>query len=385
MKKSAIAIAALYGAMLAANAQNVPSPLVISNGPNSLQLYGLIDVSYISQSNANTNGDSLVAPRTAWFSGNRWGLNGKHATGGAEDLNVIFRLESEFESQTGNMDTPGVLFNRDSWVGMESKSLGKLTVGRQNALGRDPAASGAYGDPFGGKASLEEGGYSNNNNYKQLIFYAGSATGTRMDDSVVWKKNFGGLIAGLAHQFGTTAGNFTKATTTTASLAYNGDNYTLAGFATTANVNGLTHQTLSVGGNVAVGPMVRLFGGYYDYKAQQAAALSDRHDTAYTVSAKISPSAKYDFAIGYQSMQAQSAAVNGSGYALNAYADASTATAVVTGNRNTIYGAYIYHVDAVTDLYAVADQLTTTGGYLAAQANGFTSQTEFGVGMKFKF
>jgi len=76
--------------------------------------------------------------------------------------------------------------------------MGKLTFGRQNALGRDPAGSASYGDPYGGaKASTEEGGYSNNNNFKQLIFYAGCANGTRVNNGVTWKKAFSnGLVGG---------------------------------------------------------------------------------------------------------------------------------------------------------------------------------------------
>ncbi|MGZ5846526.1 MAG: porin, partial [Ramlibacter sp.] len=117
------------------------SGLTIASGPNSATLYGLIDITYVSQSNADKASHSVFGPRVAWFSGNRWGLTGQRLLGGQGDLKGIFRLESEFESQTGNMDTPGVLFNRDAWVGLESASLGKLTFGRQNALARDPAAS----------------------------------------------------------------------------------------------------------------------------------------------------------------------------------------------------------------------------------------------------
>ena len=82
----------------------------------SVSLYGLIDVSYVHVNHANAAGDSLNSPRVAWFSGNRWGMTGKRVMGDS-GLNVIFRLESEYESQTGAMDTAGVLFNRDAWVG----------------------------------------------------------------------------------------------------------------------------------------------------------------------------------------------------------------------------------------------------------------------------
>ena len=159
----------------------IPVPgegLSLGNADGYVTLYGLIDVSYVHTDHANAAGNSVTSPRVAWFSGNRWGMNGSRKMGDS-GLNVIFRLESEYESQTGAMDTAGVLFNRDAWVGVESKDLGKLTLGRQNSIARDPASSAIYGDPYGPAApSTEEGGYTNNNNFKQLIFYAGSATGT---------------------------------------------------------------------------------------------------------------------------------------------------------------------------------------------------------------
>src|SRR5205807_2074127 len=144
---------------------------------------------------SNAKGERLLGYQTPWFSGSRWGVKGSEDLGGG--LKAIFRLESEFVVQTGEMDTPGVLFNRDSWVGLESASLGKLTFGRQNTLARDFAQ--IYGDAYGtSKLTTEEGGFTNTNNFKQLIFYAGSATGTRYDNGVVWKKAFdNGLVGGL--------------------------------------------------------------------------------------------------------------------------------------------------------------------------------------------
>src|SRR5438445_1219385 len=110
---------------------NAGQGLTLSSGANSATLYGLIDITLISRNHDDKTGHKVFSPEVAWFSGNRWGLTGSHATGGPDDLKAIFKLESEFESQTGNMDTPGVLFNRDAWLGLESKSLGKLTFGRQ--------------------------------------------------------------------------------------------------------------------------------------------------------------------------------------------------------------------------------------------------------------
>src|SRR5258705_3987042 len=188
---------------------------------DTVTLYGLIDATLSDISNANAKGDHKTGFQTAWMSGNRWGITGRH---GIFDntTGIIFKLESEFDYQTGEEDTPGVLFNRDAWVGFQSDLIGKLTFGRQNALARD--FSGIYGDPYtGSRVTLEEGGYTNVNNFKQLIFYAASATGTRYDRGIVWKKDFGGLVAGLGYQFGgsQSVGDFQKGSTQTVALGYN--------------------------------------------------------------------------------------------------------------------------------------------------------------------
>jgi predicted porin len=359
--------------------------LTIKNGPSSATLYGLIDITLTKQDTANATGGSLLSPRVAWFSGNRWGITGERAIVGHGDLKAIFKLESEFESQTGNMDSPGVLFNRDSWLGLESSDLGKLTFGRQNALGRDPAGSATYGDAYGGsKATTEEGGYTNNNNFKQLIYYAGSANGTRVNNGVTWKKAYGNFVAGAQYSFGGVIDSFNTGSTKTVSLAYNGENYVLAGFATNANIAGYTHHTESFGGNVQINPLIRLNAGVFSYHAQQKIGM-DRSDNAWTISTRLTPGGPMDYQIGYQSMKATNAGLNNSGYVQNAYSDTSGVTGSATGSRNTLYLSTFYHLDKVTELYAAADRLTLKDGYKSAQAFGKPSANEFAVGMRFKF
>lgn len=358
--------------------------LTVRSQAGSVTLYGLIDVSYLHANHANAKDAGFTGPRVAWMSGNRWGMTGSRGMGDS-GLNVIFRLESEYESQTGNMDTANVLFNRDAWVGVQSASLGKLTLGRQNAIARDPTASAIYGDPYGpAAASTEEGGYTNNNNFKQLIFYAGSATGTRMDNAVVWKKAFdGGLVAGLAYQFGGIAGDFSNGTTETATLAYNAGALNIAGFATAAKVAGLSDRSYSIGGNYTIGDL-RINGGVFHYTGEQG-ALGNRNDKAYTVSLKYAPAGKLDYQLGYQDMKADHAAVNAAGNVLNAFANPIAAKATATGNRSTLYGSAFYHFDKVTEVYIAADYLKLHDGYKVAATNGAQSQTEVAIGLRTRF
>jgi Gram-negative porin len=165
----------------------------------SLHMYGIIEATLSAQSNQpNANGTNKPAwaygYQTAWFSGNRLGFDADHALAGGgqfgfPDLKIIAKMETEFESPTGDMDTPGVLFNRDAWVGFQSADLGKLTFGRQNTVTRDFTQT--WGDPYGTPyVTLKEGGYSNVNNFKQIIFYSASSTLTRNDSGIVWKKSF---------------------------------------------------------------------------------------------------------------------------------------------------------------------------------------------------
>ena len=353
--------------------------LTIQSGPNHLTLYGLIDVTVTNVNNVDAAGNSRTSYQSApWFSGSRWGITGRRELGDS-GLRGIFRLESEFVTNTGEEDAAGILFGRDAWAGLESDTLGKFSFGRQNALGRDFAA--IYLDPYGAaKASTNEGGGTNTNNFKQMIFYAGSATGTRYDRGMVWKKAFdNGLVAGLGYRFGGVAGMFER----------NSGVFNVAGYFTTADVNGLKHDAYSVGGNATFG-MVRVNTGYFHYTAEQGAAnaAGTRKDDAFTLSASIAPGGKFDYQLGYQVMTANHAGITGAGATanvLNAFADTSAIAVVASGNRKTLYGSVMYHFDKTTEVYLAADKLSLTDGYLVKALAGALDQTEVDVGLRLRF
>lgn len=349
---------------------------------SNVTLYGLIDTTISTVNNTNAAGARTTGFQVPWFSGSRWGLTGKEDLGGG--TSAIFRLESEFETPTGNMDTPGVLFNRDAWVGLSSEALGKLTFGRQNAIARDISA--IYGDPYTSeKVGLDEGGYTNVNNFKQLIFYAGSATGTRLNNGVVWKKMWDGrFLTALGYQFGEVPGQFSQGSTESLALGYNGDSFHLAGFAQQAKVNGFTDRSYSIGGNVII-DIFRINAGYFHYTGEQPAAIGNRSDNAYTVSLKIAPQGAFDYEIGYQIMKANNAAFDANGNTLNAYASVLGATASGSGRKSTLYGSVFYHVSKRTEFYVAADYVKLKDQYIVGSTNGHNSQTEFAIGMRTRF
>lgn len=358
---------------------------VLTVGDDSLQLYGIIDATVGTADNVTPDGGRLTGFRTAWFSGNRWGLKVKHVV--SDDLSIIGKLESEYLVADGSMDTPNVLFNRDAWVGFDSKLVGQITIGRQNTLARD--FSQTYGDPYGSAGvRMDEGGWTNTNNFKQMIYYAGSGGGTRLDRNFVLKKKVGDFMIGAAYAMGNQADQFSKNGTGSIGLGWNGGLYNVSGFYTQSNVDNKVHRAWSIGGNVQPIKLVRVNAGVFGYSAEQNATLGDRSDIAFTISTKITPAPEYDLELGYQSMRAKDAAQTGTGAAantLNAFKDASAATVKGTGNRNTIYASVFYHLDSKAEVYVAGDYLTLTGDYQVAGTNGHRHQTEIVTGLRYKF
>ena len=385
---------------------------IIETSGTDVLLYGIIEPTLGYVTNVNTKGASTVGLNVSWFSGNRWGIFITQKVFPEYGFNLLARMESEFELPSGNMDTPGVLFNRDAWVGFESPLLGKFSVGRQNTLPRDVA--NIWGDPYGNSAlTTGEGGFTNNNNFKQLIFYTGGGNGaggqgdTRYDQGLVWKKIFdNGLYLGAAYNFGDGNGpggplgsgpipdaQFDKGSSQAVAAGYNAGQFHVSAFYNRSNVLeiptigstnvGHIHQSWGVGGNWD-GGLVRLNAGYIHYTADQG-LVGTRTDDVVTVSTKITPSKLYDFELGWQDFFAKNAALTGAGYTFVPFKDASAAVATGTGTRMTTYASFIYHPIPNVDVYIAGDHLKTTAGYSASQAHKHNTADEVVTGVRYKW
>jgi predicted porin len=363
-----------------------PSGYTIKVGADTLNIYGLIDATIGTEDNMNATGGRQTGFRTAWFSGNRWGLQVRHVVG--DDLSIIAKLEGEYTVADGKFDTDNTIFNRDAWVGFDSKLAGQFTVGRQNTLARDFAQN--YGDAYGSAGvRMDEGGWTNTNNFKQMIFYAaGYNGGTRVDRGVNWKKKMGDFLIGAAYAMGNVTDQFSKNGTGSLGLAWNGGPYNVSGYFTQANVGNNVNRSYAIGGNIQPIKLVRVNAGFFHYTAEQG-TLGDRTDNAFTVSAKVSPVEAFDVEIGYQSMRAKNAAqVNAS--TVNAFKDltilkTTDVVTVGTGNRDTIYASVFYHLTKRAEVYVAGDHLKLTDNYKVAGTNGHSNQTELVTGLRFKF
>jgi predicted porin len=390
----------------------------VGNAGTSVRLYGLIEPTIVNQTNTSKSGVSSTGIPVSWFSGNRWGLDINQKVGSAEGaqspsrLDLIAKLESEFEFASGNMDTPGVLFNRDAWLGVQSKTFGKLTIGRQDTLPRDVAAN--WGDPYGtAEITTNEGNFTNVNNFKQLIFYmsggngAGGQGDTRYDSAIVWKKLYNsGLFLAAAYNFGDANGpggpngsgpipgaQFNRGSSAALGAGYNLGHFHPNVFYTTTNVLsaktigadnlGFQDQSVGFGGNYDWGKY-RLNAGYIYYSGDQG-ALGHRYDKAWTTSGRFAPTKYNDYELGVQEFYAQNAAVNAAGYVLRPFTDFTASTATISGTRFTVYGSVFFHPLPNIDMYLAADDLLTGGGYLDGRANGFKHQVETASGVRYKF
>jgi len=445
---------------------------IFDNNKSSLRMYGIVEATLSRDSNQQVSGipygggglgsggtkntgNSGGTPagsyantfgfQTSWFSGNRLGFDFNHDLGNAgpfKDLKIMAKLENEFELPSGTLDTSNGIFNRDAWLGFYSPDLGKLTFGRQNTLTRDFTQS--WGDPYGSAdVTLKEGGYTNVNNFKQLIWYSGGGGGTRMDSAAVWKKKLDeNWVVGLAHSFGfqgaggsgalgagvpalgyvnngqggPVPGDVKNGAVNEVSVAYN--NLAL-GPTTKANINlsynevnidDLPESSILFGGNVVFNDTFRVNAGYIHYTADQGVnnSAGTRTDNAYTLSASLNEG-KTTYSLGYQSVKINHAGfigATGTG-GINllpfiSYIPAlsplnAVSSNVASGSKNTAYGALVYHWDKQADFYFAWDYAKASGGISIpdAQGNGTNlsgnsalgvdHEYELATGVRYKF
>lgn len=161
MKKSLIALAVLGTFAGVASAQS------------SVTLYGRLDVNgTYSEPGDNIRGGDAIwqmndGGSNSGIGGSRWGLRGREDLGGG--LHAYFQLESAFNADTGsdgntNANTGAVsatgttsgLFGRQAYVGIGSKTLGDVRLGRQESISR--IINGQFSDASSlGELKIDEG------------------------------------------------------------------------------------------------------------------------------------------------------------------------------------------------------------------------------------
>jgi predicted porin len=194
---------------------------------SSVTIYGLIDTGIVVESGGAAG---HVTKLTSGISGgSRIGFKGTEDLGGG--MSALFLLETGFQNDTGALGQGGLLFGRQSYVGLGG-GLGTVTVGRQYTpqylvlSAVDPFGTGYAGDAA------------------NLMPNTGNGA-SRMDNTVKYASpNFGGVTGELAYGFGETAGSTKAASQIGAAVGYaNGPLNVRLGFHGRNNDTGITQTS----------------------------------------------------------------------------------------------------------------------------------------------
>ncbi|MCC4114558.1 porin [Aromatoleum toluclasticum] len=179
----AAAIAALVAVPFVAQAQSA----------SNVTIYGLLDLNLAREWAGD---EERVGVDHGELNGSRLGFKGSEALGG--DLNAIFTIESGFDPSTGTAEQGGRLFGRQSFVGLESATWGRLTLGRQYSpafVAIDPFDATGAADRSPGLLVRKTGGIK-------------PAYETRFDNMVKYRSpSFSGLEFDLGYWLGEKRGN----------------------------------------------------------------------------------------------------------------------------------------------------------------------------------
>ncbi|MDF3838186.1 porin [Cupriavidus basilensis] len=168
----------------------------LAGAQSSVTLYGVADmnVEYVNHVGAIPTAANQFNPGPAasayrmnsgGLSGSRWGLRGTEDVGGG--LKGVFALESGFNLDTGTLQQSGRLFGRQAYVGLQSATLGQVTLGRQ------------YTSMFEALANFSPTAYATQ--YEPIVLQSGA--NFREDNTIKYTGQFGPVTA-LAHfSFGT--------------------------------------------------------------------------------------------------------------------------------------------------------------------------------------
>ncbi|RCW69166.1 porin [Pseudorhodoferax soli] len=189
---------------------------------SSARLYGIVDLSMRRASGLNEFAPSDTSATTMSSGLNntsRWGIRVQEDLGGG--LSAQAQLESGINAKTGAPASSTMYFDRQSWVGLGGP-WGLVSLGRQTTLLADAISPI---DPLGMRlASFNPAINVAALSQHQLgVGYgaSGSATGSyRLNNSIKYNAEFGGLHVRLMHSLGEVPGNSGASDSTGVGLGY---------------------------------------------------------------------------------------------------------------------------------------------------------------------
>lgn len=204
MKKHLLAVAV-------ATALSVPAMAQTSN----VTLYGITDIALVSVSNKDNA--RLIAIDSGVLQSSRFGFRGTEDLGGG--LSAIFVLESGFNLDTGAGSS--ALFNRQSFVGLSSKSMGALSLGRQYGPIYDQLIGLSSAPAFGVQAGAIDG-ITLPTSASSAARFENTIGSTRFDNSVKYSSpTLSGVKASMMVGLGEVAGSTSSGQTLSAGVGYN--------------------------------------------------------------------------------------------------------------------------------------------------------------------
>ncbi|MFZ2386576.1 MAG: porin [Polaromonas sp.] len=254
MKKHLFAVAAAAALATPAMAQ--------STSASSVTLYGIADIALISVS--NKDGSRLNALDSGILQSSRFGFRGNEDLGGG--LSALFVLESGFNLDTGASSSAASFFNRQSFIGLSSQSMGTLALGRQYGPIYDQLIGLSGAPAFGVQAGAIDGIANGKSSAARFENTIGS---TRFDNSVKYTSpTMSGFKASAMVGLGEVAGSTSSGQTLSAGVGYNQGPVNLGLGYLTTKCKATTGCAATEDDNKVIG-----LGGGYDFGVAKLSAI----------------------------------------------------------------------------------------------------------------
>ncbi len=334
---------------------------------SSVTLYGVADASLRYLTGANKADDSLFSLTNGAISQSRWGMRGHEDLGGG--TYAMFDLQSGFNLPNGSMSSPGVIFNRNAYVGIGNPTFGSIKLGIQD--------NPTYQLLTDGWDPLTVGNYTQNE-WLPVAFSGALRGGSNM---ALYTLDRGPLTMRGSFSLGGVAGNFNSGTLKVLAIAYDPSPFGAeAGFVQGYNANNFSQRAFNIQLRFKGLQAWEFWLGYYnddDHTGSVDAFLTGNAAVGTTVGRKDNA-----FVAGAAYYVTPTFRLTGAAY----YDNAQNVSAVegADGKRYTYVALAEYFLSRKVTLYATVDYNRVTGATTNEEPNG-SNQFGVGTGIRYRF